>query len=92
MTETATATEIKQAHGDRDFWRSVGAPLGWCLYAWNYRSVASFYDENERLVEVTAAHVRLLDATAAERDKLKVAILARATLADHGPAAEGDKS
>ncbi len=61
----ATPSEIKEAQNDRDFWQKIGDPLGWTLYGWTYRSGASFFDENNCSVELSAAHVRLLDATAA---------------------------
>ncbi len=69
----ATKAEIEQVKGDRDFWRKIGDPLGWKLYGWTDRSGASFLDENGHTVSVEASHVRLLNATAAERAWLKAA-------------------
>lgn len=73
----ATPAEIKEVHENRDFWREIGAPLGWTLYGWTYRSGATFFDENNCTVELSASHVRLLDATAA-----------CAVLKAHGPVKE----
>lgn len=59
----ATTDEIKKTLADRDFWCAIGAPLKWGLIGWDYRTAATFLDEHHHNVEVTSAHVRLINAT-----------------------------
>lgn len=59
----ATREEIETALADRDYWRAIGAPLGWSLRGWTYRYEASFaLPDGVRSIEVHAGHIALLEA------------------------------
>ncbi len=71
LIKQASSAEITQTLKDRDWWREFGASLGWNLFGWTYRQTALFYDENGGTVELTAAHVRLLEKVKSDAAQLE---------------------
>lgn len=48
-----TEEEIEQIKEERDWWKKLADLLGWRLYGWTFKHVATFIDKEERTVTIT---------------------------------------
>jgi hypothetical protein len=45
--------ELKQAEEERDYWNSIGEPLGLRVHGWSYKDSALFIDSRHNVISTT---------------------------------------